>query len=283
MEISGFYPDIGGDRLYTDDFLAEWVASFISNGVYNAELAVTAGENMQAVLQPGRAWINGRYYRNTEALPIALDNSDGVLNRYTSIMLRADKNNRIINAKAVNSTYSASPVPVNVTRDSEIYDIKIADISVKAGAIAITQADISDTRLNNDVCGIVHGVLTQIDTSTLGLQLENWFVNYRELITQSYAQYLKHLNTNETDAQKAYEDLLTYFQNYESNAVTGFEAWVASLKGKLDTDTAGHLQLEIDALTQRVQTLEDYIANMYKEAAWLGGAYLGAAYLVTAQ
>lgn len=38
MEKSGFFADIEGDRGYTDDFLAEWVASFIENGVYNTEL-----------------------------------------------------------------------------------------------------------------------------------------------------------------------------------------------------------------------------------------------------
>ena len=151
MEKSGFFADIEGDRGYTDDFLAEWVASFIENGVYNTELGVMAAGDMNITVQPGRAWINGRIYILTEALTIPVEVSDGKLNRYTSIVLRADANARKITVQAVDGTYSAQPTAPNITRNSEIYELKLADIYVAAGAISISQAEITDTRLDNEV------------------------------------------------------------------------------------------------------------------------------------
>lgn len=167
MQQSGFFPDIDGDRLYTDEFLAQWIASFVGNGVYPLELGVVPGSGMQVVVQPGRGWINGRYYNNTEQLPLSIKPADGVFKRYDAVILRADTNARSITADVLTGLPSANPTRPQLTRTPEIYEIKMCDIFLPAGATMVTADHITDTRLDNSVCGLVAGVVDQINTESM--------------------------------------------------------------------------------------------------------------------
>lgn len=210
-ELSGFFPDVSGDREYTTDFLAKWIASFISNGVYNGSLAVTAGSNMQIIIPAGQAWINGYYYKNDSDLTLTITNADGVLKRKDTVVLRWDINSRSITVQVLAGTFASEPVAPPIVRTAEQYDLKLAEIDIAAGATSITQANITDTRLDNNVCGIVHAAVDHINTTALYNQIQ--------------ADLAEFKSTNETD----------------------FTAWVNSLKDILDANTAGHLQNEIDS------------------------------------
>lgn len=282
MEQSGFFASIAGDRKYRDSFLADWVHSFIGNGTYAGDLAVKAGgDDLAVVLPPGKAWINGRIYINDEDLRIPLSQPDGQLSRYTAIVIRSDMNARTITAQAVDGQFSASPTKPNPTRDTETYDLVLAYVYVGPGAVSVRQADITDTRLDNNLCGLVTGLVDQIDTTLLGKQLEDFFVNYTELITGNYKQYIEHLNTNEASAQGKYEEFAAWLTQYRTDTVAEFSEWVETIKAILSEAAAGNLQIEIDALTARVEALEARLDNMYSERAYLGGSYLGACYLAS--
>ncbi|WP_326975045.1 hypothetical protein [Caproicibacter sp. BJN0012] len=205
-EQSGFFPDVNGDREYTCDFLAKWVASFLSNGTYDGELAVNAdGSGMSVTLSCGRAWINGYYYRGDGDLALAIDNADGVLNRKDIVVLRWDINARNITAQVIKGTPAGTAAAPAITRSAEQYDLKLAEISIPAGTTAITQSLITDTRLDTEVCGIVHAVVDHIDTSTFYNQIQSDLAEFKA--------------TNEA----------------------GFTAWAAGLKDILDDETAGNL------------------------------------------
>ena len=234
MEKSGFFADIEGDRGYTDDFLAEWVASFIENGVYNTELGVMAAGDMNITVQPGRAWINGRIYILTEALTIPVEVSDGKLNRYTSIVLRADANARKITVQAVDGTYSAQPTAPNITRNSEIYELKLADIYVAAGAISISQAEITDTRLDNEVCGLVYCPVEHIDTESLYNQIQTDLTNFRNISQKEFDAWFSAFISSANGNISEYEN--------------SFLVWFEHMKDQLSEDAAGNLQLQIDNL-----------------------------------
>ena len=213
-ENSGFFASVGGDRKYNADFLARWIASIISNGVYNGELAVAAGDHMQVIVPAGRAWINGYHYRNDGPLTLPVDNADGALNRKDIVVLRWDVNARSITAQVLKGTPASSPIAPQITRSAEQYDLKLAEISIPAGTTAITGALITDTRLDNDVCGIVTGVVQQVDTTTLYAQIQDDLARFRA--------------TNEAD----------------------FTAWVQSVKGILGEDEAGNL---LNLIQQKIE------------------------------
>ncbi|WP_195465382.1 hypothetical protein [Faecalispora jeddahensis] len=205
-ETSGFFASVSGDRKYNTDFLARWVASIISNGVYNGDLGVTAGGSSMAITLPaGRAWINGYHYRNDAAITLPIANADGVLNRKDTIVLRWDVNERSITAQVIKGTFASSPTAPAITRSAEQYDLKLAEISIPAGTTAITQALITDTRLDTAVCGIVTGVIDQVDTTTF------------------------------------YNQIAADLAQFKSTQQADFEVWFDSIKDILDDNTAGNL------------------------------------------
>lgn len=214
-ERSGFFPYAPGDTNseYDHVFLARFVASFISNGIYNGTLVVTFGDHMQIVLPEGQAWINGYYYRNDGNLVLPITNADGVLHRKDTVVLRWDINTRSITAKVLQGIPASSPTAPSIVRTAEQYDLKLAEISIPAGTTAITQALITDTRFDNNVCGIVHAIIDHLDTTTFYNQIQADLANFK--------------NTNEAE----------------------FTAWFNEIKNVLDSSTAGHLQSEIDAIT----------------------------------
>lgn len=224
-ETSGFFPDVSGDRTYTTDFLARWIASIIGNGVYDGDLAVAAGSNMQIIVPTGRAWINGYHYRNDGNLALAIDNADGVLNRKDTVVLRWDVNARSITAQVLKGAPASTATAPAIVRSVEQYDLKIAEISVPAGTTAITQALITDTRLDNSVCGIVTGVVKQVDTTKLYQQIQDDLAGFKA--------------TNEA----------------------GFAAWLNGIKDVLDENTAGNLLNRINGLAGDGRTTETVKAN----------------------
>lgn len=69
-EHSYFWPDVNGDRQYNEDDLDEYAGGFVTHGVYNGDLAVQAGGNMQVMIPAGRAfvgqpWKVKKYYNDS--------------------------------------------------------------------------------------------------------------------------------------------------------------------------------------------------------------------------
>ena len=84
--------------------------------------------------------------------------------------------NRLIELKVIQGAAAANPQRPTYNRTSDIYDLVLAEITVPAGAIELEAAHIKDTRPDNSLCGFVTGVVNQIDTSILGLNLSKIFL-----------------------------------------------------------------------------------------------------------
>ena len=223
-----------------------YFGSFIGNGVFpvpSTGLQVVVGSGMQVTVKAGKAWINGYFYNNTSDLSLTLATADGVLNRIDRIVVQWDLTNRIISVKAKSSSYSASPTAPAVERDADIYELAIADVYVSAGATTITQSNITDRRYNTELCGIVVGVVEQIDPSAITAQFDNFFELYRALITDEYNAYVARVSGYENDAAADYETFLQSLEDYEASARAEFEAWFEGIKNTLSGDIAGQLTI----------------------------------------
>lgn len=173
------------DRVYLADDFARYFASFIGNGVFptpSTNLQVVQDANMQVKLKAGKGWINGRFYELTEDLTLNVAVADGVLKRKDRVVLRLDFINREIKAYLKKGAFSSSPVAPTLTRTADIYELGIADILINNGVTSITQANITDLRQNNTYCGLVAGVVQQIDTTNLFTQFESAFNVWFEAI-----------------------------------------------------------------------------------------------------
>lgn len=230
MEKSFIFNSVNGDRKYKAEDFREYFASFIGNGVFpnpsNNLQVISNNNDMTVYLNAGKGWINGALYINTVNRVLKIDNADGVLNRIDRIVLRFDSLNREIKTYVKKGTFASSPVAPVLQRDADMYELGLADICVEPGAISITQADITDLRLNKNMCGIVHGVVDQVDTMTI------------------YETYTKYLN-----------------QKLSSNE---FAEWLNGLKNRLNPneDVAIQLQLQIDNLISKLNSIKLEAANV---------------------
>lgn len=71
-------------------------------------------------------------------------------------------------------------------RENGVYQLVVAQISVVHGAVKITQADITDTRTDTELCGVVAGTVQEMDFSQFSAQFDSYFENYKK-------QYMRNL------------------------------------------------------------------------------------------
>lgn len=204
MERSSFFnAELKGeeyDRVYLAEDYARYFASFIGNGIFptpSTNLQVTAdGTTMNIILKQGKAWINGYFYENTEDLILSIDVADGVLNRIDRVVVRLDFINREIKTYVKKGAFASSPVTPNLTRNADMYELGIADIRINKGVTKIVQADITDLRQNNNYCGLVAGVVQQIDTTNLFTQFQSsfdiWFEHIKGQLSTDQAGNLQN-------------------------------------------------------------------------------------------
>lgn len=277
MERCGFFDaNLVGeeyDRVYLAAQFAAYFASFIGNGVYaehSNQLQVVAmpTPQMQVGVEKGQGWINGYWYENTDTMYLPIEVADGVLNRIDSIVLRLGFAERNMWLMVKKGTPAVNPIAPEVTRTADYYDLQLATVSIPASSIRITQAQIQDTRMNQDVCGWVTGVVKQLDTTTLFNQFETYFQEFKENNQADYEEWTETQKqawlswvsgqetdfTDWTDEQK--EEYETWYAAHINQWQSDFDTWFENIKGQLGEDAAGNLQNQIDEHEARLNNLE---------------------------
>lgn len=277
MERCGFFDaNLVGeeyDRVYLAAQFAAYFASFIGNGVYaehSNQLQVVAmpTPQMQVGVEKGQGWINGYWYENTDTMYLPIEVADGVLNRIDSIVLRLGFAERNMWLMVKKGTPAVSPTAPEVTRTADYYDLQLATVSIPASSIRITQAQIQDTRMNQDVCGWVTGVVKQLDTTTLFNQFETYFQEFKENNQADYEEWTETQKqawlswvsgqetdfTDWTDEQK--EEYETWYATHINQWQSDFDTWFENIKDQLGEDAVGNLQNQIDEHEARLNNLE---------------------------
>ena len=219
-----FFNSSSGDRTYNAESFEEWLKPFFISGVFNGELQVKAQTtpDMTVKVTAGHANLDGKAatWETDNTMQLAV--SSGVYDRIDTVVLRRDNVNRTISIEVVTGTASGSPQPTAPTRNADTFELVLAEVYVGTGVTAITQANITDKRMDSTVCGYVAATVDQIDFDQIYEQYEQWQAD-----TQDY-----------------------------------FTAWFESIRGQLDEDAAGHLQNEIDDLTADLDDLStDLVAD----------------------
>lgn len=179
LNVNGNY-----DRKYNANDYTDNLAVVINNGVLrsiNDDLKVSA-TGMIISVAPGRAWINGHYYKNDAALSFPATTAPTGGKRYDRIMLRL---NTAISARNVSLVYvtgtaAATPIKPVPTRSNDVYDLVLADIYVDTNATSLT---VTDTRADKDICGWVYS--TSGDNSfftSLDNSFEDWFDDKKDTL-----------------------------------------------------------------------------------------------------
>lgn len=274
------------DRVYKAEDWAWYFSTFIKNGVFpnaqNNGLQVVIGEGMQVFVKAGFGFINGYAFRNEQDYALTLETADGALNRYDRVVLRWDLEARAMYIAVLKGTASAKPTARAITRSNEIYDLVLADIYIGKGVLSIQTANITDQRYNSSLCGIVTGVIEQIDASVLTQQFNDFFTSYNKQVLTEYQNYLSTISADEQQATKKLEEFEAQLDTYRDEQQASFASWVETLKGILTEEAAGNLQAEVEELQSTVDSLQKELVERTSitTEAWLGACYLGGTYLV---
>jgi len=156
MEKSGFFNSLGGDRVYDAGDFAAFYGDLFTNGVFyesDMSLKVTPSGAMAVNVAAGSAWINGYRYFNTSTMTLALFPSSASYSRIDRIVLRWSLLDRSIRLAVLKGEDSTAPVPMELSRTPDVWEICLADVSVPVGSGIVQETSILDTRLNPSLCG----------------------------------------------------------------------------------------------------------------------------------
>lgn len=184
----------GYDREYMADDFARYFRAFITSGIIAdggniAEgLQVVANDDMTTTLKKGNLMIDGYRYELMEGMIFHHTAADGVLDRIDRISVTLDTAAREIHAIVREGEYSYKPVAPQCRRNSEYLDYVVADVRVVAGSIKITQANITDTRLSTELCGVAFP-FWKLDTQPFFAQLNSFYNEFVAKSDRSYKQF----------------------------------------------------------------------------------------------
>ena len=175
-------PDGTFDRVWDAADFARYHHLFIGTGLYpnpsNNLQVLSLFNNMRLTIRGGAAFINGHGYvqgvlrdGRVEGIDINLDveaNTTGTMRRDMIVLehsnIRRDTQVLYIRGSTI------------LTRNDDVWQLKLAEIAVNPGAISIAQSNITDTRLNREVCGIMYAMVDNVDTTTIF----NQYMDYLE-------------------------------------------------------------------------------------------------------
>lgn len=241
LESTGKY-----DRQYTAEDFAKYFALFIGNGVFAnpasqlmVKIAATKQTPYNVTVEPGWAFINGYWYHLQQKATLTIPVNTSAQTKYQRVVVRCNNTTREIGLTVV----EAIEETIEPTRNDAIYDLALAQITVKSNASALSASDVKDLRPNSKYCGYVAGAVNQIDAGTLydnlTEQFNVWFEGIKKQLDGDIATNLQKqigsldsLNTEDkTDLVSSINEVLMV----ESNNKTSTDKSISELNTKLSS------------------------------------------------
>ena len=159
---------------------AEDVSTYLctrTSGVYakDSNYAVSVTGPRQITVAPGLAWINYDDFKGVsacsrEAVNLTVPDADSTLPRIDRVVLQFDTAANLTAVKLKPGTPAAAPEPPAILQNHNQYELGLCTVSVPAGSSVVTAADITDTRVDEDVCGVMRDGVKGIPTAQLQAQ-----------------------------------------------------------------------------------------------------------------
>ena len=218
------------------DFDAADVAAYLAgltSGVFSSaeDFPVTAAGGLTVTVGAGRGWVHpsrftGYSITKRESDTLTMPLADPSLPRIDRIIMRYDAGARAASLQVLQGTASSTPTAPAISRTELIYDLCLAEITRPAGSTSISTGQITDTRLDEALCGLVRDGVTGIPTDELLAAAKERIATLEENASNSAAAAKdsaeaakssetksaaseKNAKTSETAAQRALQDTKT--------------------------------------------------------------------------
>ena len=211
------------DRTYSSDDFAAMFAGFWGDGLIpnvSTCLLVEPIENSFAVVvNPGDAFIKGRFYQNTDDFQFTLNNGNSQ-ERIDYIALRYDYSKRKVYLKVLEGAAGAGS-PTYAQSDT-LFDFLLAKITVPANAQYLTDEMVEDLRGTAN-CPWIN---LRFDLDAIVSSFESWYQDVRDLLDDEVALELQNKITaletqHEQDVTSIEGDIAALEETIESMETTG--------------------------------------------------------------
>lgn len=249
MAVRGFFynaTDLNDkEHMYNGQDMNEDKAPFYKEGVAYGHLQVTASGGMEVTVdggtRTGYAYINLHTIHNTAPLKLTLSQASGTLPRIDRIVLRNDETERRPSIYVSEGAFSSNPQAPELVNNDVIQEKSLARIYIPAGAVEITQAEITDERADTTVCGFIGSQFEELDFSQFSAQFNAWFAKEKKAMEKDHADFV--------------EEYAEMTQAFMEEQETAWNEWFAGKQEELAGDVAGKLQLQIDDLRTKVHNM----------------------------
>ena len=237
------------------DFDAADVAAYLAgltSGVFSSDedFPVTAAGGLNITVGAGRGWVHpsrftGYSITKREADTLTLPLADPSLPRIDRVVLRYDAGAKAASLQVLQGTASSTPTAPAISRTELLYDLCLAEITRPAGSTSISTGQITDTRLDESLCGVVRDGVTNIPTDELLAAAKERINALEEKASTSAA------------AAKASEDAAAQSETHAAASEKNAGDSEAAAKQALQDTQEEHSQAVTDISTARSTTLND--------------------------
>ena len=256
------------DRTYNAEDFTKYLDKVISNGVFmipSTSLQVVANNGMSVAVKSGQGWIDGHKIINTADYILEVDNADVVLNRIDRVVFYADYQSREMGIKIIKGANAVTPVAPALTRDTNTYEMCLAEITILKQTTSITQSVITDTRANNNICGWVTGLVREVDTSTLFTQWQTAYEEANKKYTTSLDNLLKD-SKNKSDTQLEaskgeFDNAISFYQNQAETQLKAIEDEFKNIKANLTVPKLTEYKTEYTTTTANETAINIGVSN----------------------
>lgn len=227
------------DREYLAADFARYFKQFIGNGIYAQPangLKVFSSGFMGISVNKGEAFVDGYYGHSEETVNLILDEGDATYARIDRVVMRLNLLDRMWQIAIVKGTPESVPKAPALNRyvgeAGNYYELGLATIYVKQNATSITDAEITDTRLDDETCGIVAGVVDQVDMTDLYKQFQSFLEQnitqwteikkqqetaWTQQTTKQQQDFTTQLQAQQTEYQKLHDEIQGWYNGVKND------------------------------------------------------------------
>lgn len=198
---SGFFDSVSGDRRYNAQQISSIFDGIINDGVFaniGSAFSVKADTGNNLMIGIGRAWFNHSWIYNDAILPLTLEASELLLDRYDAVVIEVNHSTSVRknDIKIVSGTPSSDPKQPTMIKTTDVHQYPLAYIYVKAGSDEITQSDITNM-VGTSSCPYVTGLLQILSIDNIVSQWQDewtrWFESVRGALDEDVAGHLYNM------------------------------------------------------------------------------------------
>lgn len=258
------------DRAFDSTDLREVYKTYFSNGYFaevGTSMHVKAATGMTATVEAGKVNIQGTLGFMTEDATVTFA-AAGSAARIDTVVARLDLSveKRVIELDVLKGEEGVTTAP-GLTRDSTVWELGLADVTIPANSTAIKDENVKDTRLDTTRCGVVNP-FAKLDTDSLFTQVTAIIAKAGEDTTAN----IERLESEVDAAIKAEQDKTAAAI---AKAETDVANAIADARSDIDVDVAKLDKATADA----VSAMNDALSSTVLGSVWRLGSSSSADYL----